>query len=100
MSASTPASSPSSSPSNSIELKTEPQQRSWIAFSPRGIAALFLVWLLSRWAFDSLWNLVPDEAYYWVWSQHLALSYLDHPPIVAYLIRLGTALMGNTELGV
>jgi 4-amino-4-deoxy-L-arabinose transferase-like glycosyltransferase len=72
--------------------------RLWLA--PRGLAALFLVWLLSRWIFDAMWNLVPDEAYYWVWSRHLAASYLDHPPVVAYLIRLGTAILGNSELGV
>ena len=32
--------------------------------------------------------LIPDEAYYWIWSNHLALSYYDHPPMVAYLISL------------
>lgn len=31
-----------------------------------------------------------DEAYYWIWSKRLALSYFDHPPMVAYLIRLFT----------
>lgn len=40
----------------------------------------------------SLYNLslplFPDEAYYWLWSQRLDLSYYDHPPMVAYLIRL------------
>lgn len=30
-----------------------------------------------------------DEAYYWVWSQHLQLSYYDHPPFVAWLFWLG-----------
>ena len=70
----------------------------WLA--PRGVAAQFLIWLLSRWAFDALRELIPDEAYYWVWSRHLAVSYLDHPPVLAYLIRLGTLLLGNTELGV
>lgn len=68
--------------------------------SSRGVAALFLIWLLSGWAFDALRELVPDEAYYWTWSRHLAASYLDHPPVIAYLIRLGTTLLGNTELGV
>ncbi len=67
---------------------------------PRGVAALFLVWLMSRWVFDAMRELVPDEAYYWVWSRHLAMSYFDHPPVIAYLIRLGTLLLGNTELGV
>ncbi len=30
-----------------------------------------------------------DEAYYWVWSHHLQLSYFDHPPMVAWLFLLG-----------
>lgn len=33
--------------------------------------------------------LTNDEAYYWVWSQHLQLSYFDHPPFVAWLYWLG-----------
>jgi dolichol-phosphate mannosyltransferase len=45
-------------------------------------------------------ELIPEEAYYWTYSQHLALSYFDHPPMVAWSIKLGTALLGNTELGV
>ena len=41
-----------------------------------------------------------DEAYYWLWSRHLALGYFDHPPAVAFLIRAGTALFGDTAFGV
>src|SRR6201991_4808131 len=41
-----------------------------------------------------------DEAYYWMWSKHLAGGYYDHPPMVAVLIRLGTLIAGDTELGV
>src|ERR1700709_1861165 len=41
-----------------------------------------------------------DEAYYWTWSKHLAASYYDHPPMVAVVIRLGTLIAGDTELGV
>lgn len=41
-----------------------------------------------------------DEAYYWTWSKHLALSYFDHPPMVAVVIRLGTLIGGDTEFGV
>jgi 4-amino-4-deoxy-L-arabinose transferase-like glycosyltransferase len=44
--------------------------------------------------------LTPDEAYYWVWSHALAPGYLDHPPMVALWIRAGTALLGETPLGV
>src|SRR6202161_4691533 len=41
-----------------------------------------------------------DEAYYWMWSKHLAGGYYDHPPGVALGIRLGTMIAGDTELGV
>src|SRR5580658_5129932 len=41
-----------------------------------------------------------DEAYYWTWSKHLAFGYYDHPPGVALVIRLGTMIAGDTELGV
>ena len=44
--------------------------------------------------------LAPDEAYYWIWSRALAPGYLDHPPMVALWIRLGTAVIGETALGV
>ena len=41
-----------------------------------------------------------DEAYYWMWSKHLAFGYYDHPPGVALVIRLGTMIAGDTEFGV
>jgi len=41
-----------------------------------------------------------DEAYYWLWSNHLAGGYYDHPPMVALVIRAGTMIAGDTELGV
>jgi len=34
----------------------------------------------------------PQEAYYWNYSRHPALSYFDHPPLAAYLIKLTTVL--------
>ncbi|GMT42581.1 MAG: hypothetical protein IEMM0002_0992 [bacterium] len=36
-----------------------------------------------------------SESYYWTWSRHLDWSYYDHPPMVAYLIRLSTAIGGD-----
>lgn len=41
-----------------------------------------------------------DEAYYWTWSKHLAGGYYDHPPMVAFVIRLGTMIAGDTQIGV
>jgi len=45
-------------------------------------------------------ELLPEEAYYWTYSRHPALGYFDHPPMVAWVIRLGTAVFGHTEFGV
>ena len=45
-------------------------------------------------------DLRTDEAYYWTWSKELQLCFLDHPPMIAWFIRLGTALFGDTNLGV
>lgn len=44
--------------------------------------------------------LSPDETYYFLWSQHLQAGYFDHPPMIAFFIRTGTFLFGNTSLGI
>jgi 4-amino-4-deoxy-L-arabinose transferase-like glycosyltransferase len=44
--------------------------------------------------------LYPDEAFYWEWSRRLAAGYSEHPAMVALFIRAGTALFGDTPLGV
>jgi len=56
--------------------------------------------LLLRLAFMGVINLLPEEAYYWAYAQHLDIGYLDHPPMVAWLIWFGTHLLGNREIGV
>jgi 4-amino-4-deoxy-L-arabinose transferase-like glycosyltransferase len=42
----------------------------------------------------------PDETYYWEWSRRLAGGYLDHPPAIALLVRVGSALFGASPLGI
>lgn len=37
-----------------------------------------------------------DTYYYWEWSRHLALSYYDGPPLIAYIIRAVTLLLGDS----
>lgn len=61
-----------------------------------------LVLLAARWAYiaDDTIQLSEDEAYQWVWSKHLALSYYSKPPLIAYTQFLGTSIWGDTELGV
>ena len=68
----------------------------------RDRTAIFLiaVVILARAAMAGLLPLSADEAYYWLWSKYPAAGYYDHPPMVAFLIRLGTDLFGDTEFGV
>lgn len=53
-----------------------------------------------RFVYLGLPELMEQEAYYWNYAQHPALSYLDHPPMVAALIWLGTKVWGVSEFGV
>lgn len=59
-----------------------------------------LVLTLFRLVMAGWMPVTPDEAYYWTWSRHLQPSYLDHPPMVALWIWLGTAVFGDTAFGI
>lgn len=48
---------------------------------------LVFLYLVRLFASASI-NLHVDEAYYWAWSQDLALGYFDHPPMIAWITRL------------
>lgn len=61
-----------------------------------GIAILTVL----RFVLGAVLPLSFDETYYWLWSRHLAASYYDHPPAIAYVIRAGTAVLGDTAIGV
>src|SRR5690348_9548382 len=61
------------------------------------------VWLLG---FISVVNIVQaccstllnDEPYYWIYAKYLSWGYFDHPPMIALLIKLGSATIGG-EIG-
>ena len=65
-----------------------------------GAVALLGFAVLLRLVYLGLPELMEQEAYYWNYSNHFALSYLDHPPMAATLIWLGTTLFGANEFGV
>ena len=64
--------------------------------------AVFLLLALAgyRFWFVTQIGLVPDEAYYWLWSKQLAASYRDKGPAIAWTIALGTKLFGDTVFGI
>ena len=45
-------------------------------------------------------SLLVEEAYYWNYAQHFDFGYLDHPPMVALLIKLSTFFLGLNEFSV
>jgi membrane-associated phospholipid phosphatase len=63
---------------------------------------VILLALAGRWIYlaSGIINLSQDEAYQWLWSKHLALSYYSKPPGIALLQWFGTHLFGDTEFGV
>ena len=63
---------------------------------------LIALLLLARLAYiaSGTIQLAEDEAYQWLWSKHLALSYYSKPPLIAYTQFLGTTLWGDTAVGV
>jgi dolichol-phosphate mannosyltransferase len=64
------------------------------------VLALFILGylFLLRLFFLGTQDLLPQEAYYWNYAQHLDIGYLDHPPMVAWIIWLSTSLMGDEEI--
>jgi 4-amino-4-deoxy-L-arabinose transferase-like glycosyltransferase len=66
----------------------------------RGVLLLALGVTALRLIAATTLHLTEDEAYYRLWAQHLQLGYLDHPPMIAWWIRAGEQLFGDTPLGV
>ena len=66
----------------------------------RGAIAVIVAMTAMRLVYAHALDLRTDEAYYWTWSKENVLSFLDHPPMVAWFIRFGTAILGDTNLGV
>ena len=61
---------------------------------------LFLLVLIAVNVIQSCFTgLLNDEAYYWLWSKHLAWGYFDHPPMIALFIAIGDSLFHH-ETGV
>lgn len=58
------------------------------------IRKLFWSALLLKLILAAVLPLTNDEAYYWIWSQHMQLSYYDHPPFIAWLFWLGDHMRG------
>src|SRR3569832_1461173 len=74
--------------------KAENSLRPWL-----GVIALIAAMTVMRAVYAGLLDLRTDEAYYWTWSKESVLSFLDHPPMIAWFVRFGTAIFGDTNFG-
>lgn len=63
---------------------------------------LILIVTLGRWLYlaSGTIELSEDEAYQWVWSKHLAMSYYSKPPMIALTQFVSTSIWGDTAFGV
>ena len=83
-------------PPNSSQTKPDSSAiRQWLA-----VAVLIAALTALRMVYAGVIDLRTDEAYYWTWSKENVLSFLDHPPVIAWFIRFGTAIFGDTNFGV
>ena len=67
----------------------------WTMLALLAVTSIRLAWL----QFGRL-DLYPDEAQYWLWSLTPDWGYYSKPPLLAWIIRLTTALCGDSETGV
>lgn len=77
--------------------KTHPQRLPRRQFY--AVAAVLALMTVLRMIYAARIDLRTDEAYYWTWSKENVLSFLDHPPMIAWFIRFGTAIFGDTNFG-
>ena len=82
---------PRSAPQPSVSMA-----RRWSMAATGIVVSVLLLHLL----YLKVFPLTPEEAYYWNYSMRLDFGYLDHPPMVAWLIALVEALFGHGEASI
>jgi len=81
--------------SSSLLLSRPSGSANWLSL---GITLAVCVFAL-RLVFLGGMEVIPQEAYYWNYAQHLSPGYLDHPPLVATTIFSGEFLFGHNAFG-
>lgn len=56
----------------------------------------FIAIYVMRLIINQTMGLMPQDAYYYFYSDHLALSYFDHPPMVAYMLKIFSFIFGKS----
>jgi membrane-associated phospholipid phosphatase len=80
------------------EIRNPKSEIEWLCL---GYILIFVL-PIARWIYlaSGTIGLSQDEAYQWIWSKHLALSYYSKPLGIALIQFIGTHIFGDTEFGV
>ena len=76
---------------NARKNQLRPYQKLFIGFLMIYLIRLLIVFNM---------GITPQDAYYHLYSEHLALSYFDHPPMVAYMLRVFGLVLGQNVIGI
>jgi hypothetical protein len=61
-----------------------------------GFLAIYLIRLVIVFTM----GIMPQDAYYYLYSEHLDFSYFDHPPMVAYMLRAFSLVLGKSVVAI
>jgi 4-amino-4-deoxy-L-arabinose transferase-like glycosyltransferase len=64
------------------------------------VVTIALVILIGRLIIIPFSGIMPQDAYYYMYSRNMSLSYFDHPAGVAVLLKIGTYIFGNTAAAI
>lgn len=60
------------------------------------ITVAVLILLALRIVTIAVMGIMPQDAYYYFYAEHLSLSYFDHPPMVGWMLWLFTSVFGKS----
>lgn len=67
---------------------------------PLPLRRFLLIVVLLRLAIVLVMGIMPQDAYYYFYAQNPALSYFDHPPMVAWMLWLFTSVLGSSIVAI
>lgn len=70
-----------------------PERAAWLPQAALVVGAVTLFRIVALW-FDRT-DLFVDESQYWLWGQHLDFGYYSKPPLIAWVIRAVTDIVGS-----
>jgi hypothetical protein len=67
-----------------------------LLYAERSLLFLFVLVYLLRFAGSQQMGMMPQDAYYYLYSEYLDWSYFDHPPAVAYMLKSTSYVFGQS----